>query len=161
MQHSSKHVAIAFLLGALITGGALGFTAARVFDREARATRSAETGRERLARELELSKEQKAKFDEILDRRDRTLDSLYGPVDAQLEAIRPSVKRVRDDARRELRAMLSAPQQREFDEYIAVMKEKARRDSVETARRRARLVKPDSAADTSAPSTAPAAPRSE
>ena len=138
MQHSSKHVAIAFLLGALVTGGALGFTAARVFDRGARARVTAETGRERLKRELELSQEQRGKFDAIFDRRDRTIDSLVAPLDAQMDSLRPTIKTVRDDARRELRAILSAPQQREFDAYVAMMKEKARLDSIETAERRSR-----------------------
>ena len=57
-QQRAKHTALAFLLGALITGGALGFTAARMFDREARVPRSYETVREQLARTLELSAEQ-------------------------------------------------------------------------------------------------------
>lgn len=138
MQHSSKHIALAFLLGALVTGGALGFTAARVIDREARTRPTVETMRERLKRELELSEEQTSRFDEILDRRDRKLDSLLAPIDARMDSLRPTIRAVRDDARRELRAVLSAPQQREFDEYLAVMREKARRDSIETANRRSR-----------------------
>ena len=151
MQHSSKHVAIAFLLGALITGGALGFTAARVFDREARTVRTAETMRERLARELELSVEQKAKFDEILDRRDHTIDTLLAPLDAQMDSLRPTIRVVRDDARRELRAVLSAPQQREFDAYLAAQKEKARKDSIERATRRSRDARPAATTATATP----------
>jgi len=34
-MHSSKNVAIAFLLGAVLVGGALGFTADRVWMRDA------------------------------------------------------------------------------------------------------------------------------
>ena len=156
MQHSSKHTALAFLLGALLTGGALGFAAGRVFDRDARATRSYETVREQLARTLELSPEQKKRFDEILDRRDHKVDSLMAPLDAQVEALRPAVKAVRDSARMELRGLLSVAQQREFDQYLAEMKARAARDSANTARRRAARPARDSAT-----TTASAAPGSE
>lgn len=139
MQRSSKHTALAFLLGALLAGGALGFTAARVFDREARAAKSYESVREQLARQLELSPEQKARYDAILERRDATYDSIMAPVDSQVERLRPAVKRVRDGARAELRTILSAPQQREYDRYLAMMEEResrrlARRDSLAKAR---------------------------
>ena len=157
MQHSSKHTALAFLLGALLTGGALGFAAGRVFDRDARATRSYETVREQLARTLGLSTEQKSRFDEILDRRDHKIDSLMAPLDAQVEALRPAVKAARDSARMELRAVLSAAQQGKFDQYIADMKARGARDSANTARRRAARPARDSVPSTS---TA-AAPRSE
>ena len=136
MQHSSKHTALAFLLGALLTGGALGFTAARVIDRESRVPRSYETVREQLARTLDLSAEQKARFDEILDRRDHRIDSLMAPLDARMDALRPLVRAVRDSARMELRTVLSAAQQREYDEYLAEMKARATRDSIDAARRR-------------------------
>lgn len=135
MQHSSKHTAIAFLLGALLTGGALGFTAATVMGRETRAGAYAST-RDQLARTLELSPEQRARFDRIVDERDHTIDSLMAPLDAQMEALKPSIRRVRDSARVELRALLSAPQQREFDRYLAMMREReARRDSAARSRR--------------------------
>ena len=156
MQHSSKHTALAFLLGALVTGGALGFTAARVFDRESRGTGSYETVREQLARTLELSPEQKAKFDEILERRDHKIDVLMAPLDAQMDSVRPRVKALRDSARLELRAVLSAPQQREFDEYVAEMKARASRDSAAQVKRRA-----EAAGATTASGAAPATPRDE
>jgi gas vesicle protein len=156
MQHSSKHTALAFLLGALITGGALGFTAARVFDRESRVPRSYETVREQLARTLELSAEQKARFDEILDRRDHKIDELMAPLDAKMDSLRPSVRAVRDSARHELRAVLSAAQQREYDKYIAEMKGRASRDSAEQARRRARPGSSASPADSASADSASA-----
>lgn len=149
MQRSSKHTALAFLLGALITGGALGFTAARVFDREARLPHSYETVREQLARTLDLSAEQKSRFDEILDRRDHKIDALMAPLDAQMDSLRPRVKLLRDSARLELRAVLSATQQREFDQYVAEMKARAMRDSMDAARRRA--TPPDTHATSATP----------
>lgn len=136
MRHSSKHTALAFLLGALLTGGALGFTAARVMGREPRTPRTYETVREQLARTLELSPEQRARFDTILDRRDHKVDSLMAPLDAQMDLLRPAIRAVRDSARLELRAVLSSAQQREYDRYLAEMRERARRDSANTARRR-------------------------
>lgn len=136
MRHSSKHTALAFLLGALLTGGALGFTAARVMGREPRTPRTYETVRERLVRELDLSPEQKARFDTVLDRRDYKVDSLMAPLDAQMDLLRPSIRAVRDSARLELRALLSTEQQRKYDRYLADMRERARRDSTNTARRR-------------------------
>jgi hypothetical protein len=158
MQHSSKHTALAFLLGALLTGGALGFTAARVFDREQRAPWTYETVRERLARELGLSAEQKARFDAVLDRRDHKIDALMAPLDAQMDSLRPAVRAVRDSARQELRAMLSAAQQRKYDKYIAEMKARASRDSAAAAARRQSLSGTSSSTPANTPANTPAPP---
>lgn len=138
MQHSPRHTALAFLLGALLTGGALGFTAARVMGRSSAEDRSYSTVKEQLARTLELSAEQQARFDSIVARRDRKLDSIYAPLKAQMEQLEPAGDAVRDSARAELRATLSATQQKEFDRYVATMKAReAQRDSARAARRRA------------------------
>lgn len=154
MQHSSKNTALAFLLGALLTGGALGFTAARMMGRASPEDRTYATVKDQLARTLELSPEQQATFDSIVARRDRTLDSIYAPLDAQWEALKPAGTAVRERARAELRATLSVTQQREFDHYVAVMKAReAKRDSMERARRQARAAQPGAAADSAVAST--------
>jgi hypothetical protein len=53
--------------------------------------------------------------------------------------VRPRYRAIRDSARGEIRALLSATQQREFDAYVAEMRAReAKRDSASAARRRAK-----------------------
>jgi hypothetical protein len=105
---------MAFVLGALLVGGVVGFTADRVLGREVQAPRfftRAEL-RQRFAERLELSADQRAKVEVILDRKRVAMDSLLAPV-------RPAMKAVSDSTARAIDAVLDARQRAKFAEMRA------------------------------------------
>lgn len=109
----SRSLALMFLLGALLVGGALGFTADRVLTGE----RCATSGDNRrsfawLTEELDLSAEQSAAVDSIVERRHREMRAVIAPVRPQMDA-------VRDTARQQIRRVLNDSQRARFDELIA------------------------------------------
>jgi Spy/CpxP family protein refolding chaperone len=109
----SRSLALMFLLGALLVGGALGFTADRVLSGE-RCARDGDHRRSRtwFTEELNLSAEQSAAVDSILERRHREMRAVIAPV-------RPRMDEVRDTARQQIRRVLSDEQRARFDELIA------------------------------------------
>lgn len=109
-MQQSRNLALTFLLGAVIVGGALGFTADRVMLRDRIAAR--ETGRQKLADRLQLDSAQRAHLDSILDERNRHMQLVMAPVQPTMDSIR---KRARD----EIRLILSATQREEFEKVLA------------------------------------------
>lgn len=111
-MQQSKNLAIAFLLGAVIVGGALGFTADRVMlrDRIARPEHS----RLSLADRLQLDLAQRTRLDSIVDNRGRRWDLVMAPV-------RPALDSIKLRARDEIRAMLTPTQRTEFEKVLAEM----------------------------------------
>jgi hypothetical protein len=106
----SKNLAMMFLLGAVLVGGALGFTADRVWMRDA-ACSDPRASRALLYDRLELNAAQRAAWDSILDDRHRQFDSLFKPIKPQMDSIRSR-------SRAQMRALLTTPQQRERFEAI-------------------------------------------
>lgn len=109
----SRSLALMFLLGALLVGGALGFTADRVLT----ADRCAKNGEHRrsfawLTEELHLTAEQSAAVDSIVERRHREMRAVIAPV-------RPQMMAVRDTARQQIRRVLDETQRARFDELLA------------------------------------------
>ena len=102
-----------FLLGALLAGGVLGFTADRMMN--GRHNRSADIRalRASFARRLDLTAAQKAVVDSILDDRNRQMMELLKPQ-------RPTMDSIRLRARAQIRRILSPAQ---IVEYEAVIKE--------------------------------------
>jgi hypothetical protein len=94
----SKALALVFLLGTLLVGGVLGFTADRVMtgDRECRRADRAAM-RELFARELGLSASQRADMDPM----------------------RPRLDSIRDNTRAEIARLLDADQRARYDRWIA------------------------------------------
>ena len=111
-MQQSKNVAIAFLLGAVIVGGALGFTADRVMLRD-RISRP-EGGRPSLADRLMLDSAQRDKLDSILDSRHRRYDLI-------ISTVRPALDSSKQRARDEIRSMLNPTQRAEFEKVLAEM----------------------------------------
>jgi hypothetical protein len=109
-MQSSKSLAVMFLLGAVLVGGALGFTADRVWGREG-ACRDPRRSKELLYDRLELSTAQRAAWDSILDERHRQYEAVLKPVRPQMDSIRLR-------ARAQMRALLTTPEQRERFEAI-------------------------------------------
>lgn len=114
MQQRPKTQAMLFLLGAVLVGGVLGFTADRALLRQPeRGQRMNQRAmREQLATDLRLSPDQKRVVDSILDARNDKMRRLTDP-------IRPSLDAVRDSARMAIRARLSADQQLRWDAVLA------------------------------------------
>jgi Spy/CpxP family protein refolding chaperone len=106
----SKNLAMMFLLGAVLVGGAVGFTADRVWMRDARCS-DPRASKELLYDRLELGAAQRAAFDSILDDRHRQFDSLFKP-------IRPQMDSIRARSRAQMRALLTSPEQRQRFEAI-------------------------------------------
>ena len=108
----SKSVALSFLLGALLVGGALGFTAYPIFVGEEICGRSQRRMQQNIERELDLTPTQRAAFDSILDRRHREISALMSP-------IRPRLDSVRDRARQDMMKVLDDRQRQLFQQRLA------------------------------------------
>jgi Spy/CpxP family protein refolding chaperone len=111
-MQQSKNLAIAFLLGAVLVGWALGFAADRVMLRDRIA--QPQHARLSLADRLQLDAAQRAKLDSIVDHRGRRWDLVMAPV-------RPALDSIKQRARDEMRAMLTPAQRTEFEKVLAEM----------------------------------------
>ena len=111
-MQQSKNLAIAFLLGAVLVGGALGFTADRMMLGDRIARRG--PGRVSLADRLMLDSTQRGRLDSILDDRHRRWQVVMAPV-------QPSLDSIKLRARDEIRLMLNATQRAEFEKVLAEM----------------------------------------
>jgi len=129
-----------FLLGAFLTGGALGFTVDRVMgsdhDRGRRGggeTR-ADSWRARMARELELTPAQQASVDSLMDQKRRQIVALYGPVQPQLDSLSLAARVISDSTHAQVKRLLSPEQQAKLDEMRAASRhenaKRRKRDSI-------------------------------
>ncbi len=83
--------------------------------------------REYVSGRLDLSREQQASLDTILDERFRAMR-------AAMEPVRPTMDSIRLASRARIRAILSPAQQAEFDKLVS--ESEARRDSARAAAKR-------------------------
>ena len=118
----TKGAALAFYGGAVLVGALLGIIADRVVLRErlAREWRDPRSMRDRIAVQLDLDADERARFDTILDARNRRYDSLMAPV-------RPVLDSVGTAARQEIQAMLT-PEQRARYEDMRRSRERSRQE---------------------------------
>lgn len=121
-MQSSKNVAIAFLLGAVLVGGALGFTADRVWMRDATANSDPRASRARLYNRLALNAMQRAAWDSILDDRHRQFDSLFKPIKPQMDSIRSR-------GRTQIRGLLTPTQLERFEAILREPKPGEKRET--------------------------------
>lgn len=118
----SKQQALMFLLGAVLVGGALGFSADRVLGHDK--TRPW-AGRTRMYDDLALSQGQRLTMDSLLDDRNCQISAVMKPVRPQLD----SIKKV---AHQQMLQILTPEQQSKLELRRAEM---AHRDSIEKVRR--------------------------
>ena len=111
-MQQSKNLAIAFLLGAVLVGGALGFTADRLMLRD-RISRP-EGGRPSLADRLQLDATQRARLDSLLDDRHRRMNLV-------MATVRPTLDSIKAGSRDEIRLILNPTQLAEFEKVLAEM----------------------------------------
>jgi hypothetical protein len=117
----SKQQALMFLLGAVLVGGVLGFSADRVIR-----DRQKHWGpRMNMYNDLKLSETQRARMDSLLDDRNCQIGAVMKPVSPQIDAIKKA-------AHEEILAIMT-PEQRTIMEMRR--QQMARRDSVSKARR--------------------------
>ena len=117
----SKQQALMFLLGAVLVGGVLGFSADRVFQGKQKHWPT----RMLMYNDLELSEAQRSTMDSLLDDRNCQISVVMKPVRPQLDSIRKA-------AHKQVLALLT-PTQREKLELRRA--EEQRKDSLQRARR--------------------------
>ncbi|MFN5600042.1 MAG: hypothetical protein ACK5AK_11800 [Gemmatimonas sp.] len=121
-----KSLALMFILGALLTGGAVGFVAARAASQPVVMATDDRAMRAALARELELTPQQAASVDSAWDwRRARSREIMT--------VVRPALDSVRDSARVLMMTTLSESQKERFRALI----ERNQRIADSTAKARA------------------------
>lgn len=114
-----------FILGAFLTGGAVGFAAERAVTKPAVAPNDEKSVREELARELQLTPDQRIVVDSAWDwRRARSREIMAG--------VRPALDSVRDSARVRMMSVFSEEQKEQFRKIIERNQRIA--DSIEKAR---------------------------
>ena len=136
-KQQSKSLAVMFLLGAFLAGGALGFVADRaVSKRPYERNFNRRDMRAEFAAALRLSEPQQSSIDSIFAwraAREQEIRKLYKPaVDSILALHKPSLDSVLDSSRVLINARLDTTQMRLFKELRDNMK--ARDDSIRKAR---------------------------
>lgn len=117
----SKQTALMFLLGAVLVGGVLGFSADRVLHEKTKHW----APRMRMYNDLGLSEMQRSAMDSLLDARNCQIGVVMKPMVPQLDSIKKS-------AHQQVLQILTAEQRAKLELRVA---EQQRRDSVSRARR--------------------------
>jgi hypothetical protein len=120
-MQNSKQLAVMFLLGAFLVGGAFGFTADRVWGRDS-TCRDPRSSRALLYDRLELTTDQRAAWDAILDDRHDQYQVLLKP-------LRPQMDSVRLRARAQMRTLLTPEQRERFEAILREPKPNDRREN--------------------------------
>ncbi len=136
----SKGYALMFLLGAFLTGGALGFTVDRVMGgdhergRRGGGETRADSWRARMARELELTPAQQTSVDSLMDQKRRQIVALYGPVQPQLDSLALAARVISDSTHAQVKRLLNPDQQEKLEKMRAASRQdlakRRKRDSV-------------------------------
>ena len=121
----SKQQALMFLLGAVLVGGVLGFSAERVM-LHAKQDRSW-AARTAMYDDLDLSPAQRAAMDSVIDEKNRRVDSLLKPV-------KPQIDSVRANARTQFYRIFTTEQRAKFE--TRVREDSTRREDAHRARAR-------------------------
>ena len=112
----SKQQALMFLLGALLVGAILGFSANRVFGDDAPAP-----GRQAMYDDLQLTASQRAAMDSLLDQRHCQISRTLATVEPKLDSIRAS-------ARAQMDRVLTPDQRTRLEARRARWRKEARKD---------------------------------
>ena len=131
----TKGYALMFLLGAFIAGGALGFSADRALrgghGHELRGFRAYS---KHMADELDLTPQQQASFDSLMEQKHRQIMALYKPLRPQLDSIAVLARVVSDTTHVQIKRLLNPDQQVKLDKMrAAARKELAERRGGDTS----------------------------
>jgi hypothetical protein len=100
-----KQQALAFLLGALLVGGVVGFSAGRVFQHD---DASIAAKRKAMYDDLGLQSAQRTKMDSLLDARDCEYDAVLRP-------IQPALDSIKNATRSQINLILTSAQRAQLD----------------------------------------------
>jgi len=117
----SKQQALMFLLGAVLVGGVLGFSAERVMTHTSKD--HSWSARTSMYDDLDLSPGQRAAMDSVIDEKNRRVDSLLKP-------IKPLLDSVRANARMQFYRIFTPEQRANFETRVredSLRREQARR----------------------------------
>jgi uncharacterized membrane protein len=117
----SKQQALMFLLGAVLVGGALGFSADRVLAEKQKHW----APRMRMYKDLQLSEAQQSTMDSLLDARNCQMSAVMKPIQPQVDSIKKA-------AHQQVLSILTVEQRAKLELRVAEM---ARKDSAQKARR--------------------------
>ena len=120
-MHRPRQQALAFLLGALLVGGVVGFSADRVFRRD---DSSVAAKRKAMYDDLDLQPAQRAAMDSLFDTRNCKYDSIFN-------AIRPALDSLKTDTRGRVNGILTPDQRAKLESR---RKEHDARDEAERKR---------------------------
>jgi hypothetical protein len=104
-MHRPKQQALAFLLGAVLVGGVVGFSADRVFRRD---DNSVAAKRKAMYDDLDLQPAQRATLDSVFDARNCKYDSIFN-------AIRPALDSLKADTRGRVNLVLTPDQRTKLE----------------------------------------------
>ena len=107
-----KSVALAFLTGAVLVGGLLGFTADRLVGEKMCEHRGDQRRtREQLAADLGLDSTQQIEFDSLLDARNLRMRALFATV-------RPQADSLYNESHEQIRQMLTPDQRARYEQFV-------------------------------------------
>ncbi len=118
-----KQQALMFLLGAVLVGGVLGFSAERVLGHGGE--HRGQVGREAMYDDLDLSAPQRAQIDSVLDVRQAQIQALLKPIQPQLDSIK-------SNSRAQFQRILTPAQ---WQKFLARMQEDSLRRKADADRR--------------------------
>lgn len=124
----SKSLAMVFLLGVFLAGGAVGFAANQVAGPEKACKGDRASYRERFATELGLSASQRQAVDSLMETQRTRVRALYSPMRPQLDSIGHSRDSIFEDTQRQLKLLLTPEQQATFDRMHSEGRSRKRRD---------------------------------
>lgn len=118
-----KQQALMFLLGAVLVGGVLGFSAERVLGHGD--GHRGQVGREAMYDDLDLNTTQRAQIDSVLDVRQEQIQALLKPIQPQLDSIK-------SNSRAQFQRILTPAQ---WTKFLTRMQEDSLRRKAEADRR--------------------------
>jgi hypothetical protein len=127
----SKQQALAFLLGATLVGGVLGFSAERLLDGRGTGGKIKQSWAQRqwMYEDLGLNPEQILTIDSVIEATRKQVDSLWRPM-------RPTVDSINTASREAILAQLNPEQRARFEERVRQQAERRKVREREAAQRR-------------------------
>lgn len=115
----SKWYALVFLLGAFIAGAAIGYAAERAMGHGRPSRHGSRSPLDRMSRDLDLTPQQRAAFDTILENREKQMRQLFAPIQPQMDSLMKIGKVIGDSTHQQLKRVLTPEQQVKFDKIRA------------------------------------------
>lgn len=115
----SKWYALVFLLGAFVAGAAIGYAAERAMGHGRPSRHGSRSPLDRMSRDLDLTPQQRAAFDTILENREKQMRQLFAPIQPQMDSLIRIGKVIGDSTHEQLKRVLTREQQVKFDRLRA------------------------------------------